>query len=173
MRGNGKAGYKGISLVEVFVALSIIAVLLSFAASPLERMSARIDVDMARENVVHALETARKASIRANVPVRVQLSNDSAQNRVVAGFSSRRAALDFYYLPNYTLPEHVTLTYSEGLSPIVYDPVGRVDRTGTIRLSSRLNPDYVINIRIANAAGQLVVDDGLRQKLDKLHSDNG
>jgi Tfp pilus assembly protein FimT len=151
--------------------LAVVAVLLASAAAPLERMSARVDVDIARENIVHALKAAQHSAVRANTPVRVFLSENTLHNRLVAGFSSHRRHMNFYYLPNYTLPEHVTVTMTEGMSMIEYLPVGRVSSMGVISLSSTIHPDYVVNIRIANLAGHLEVDEGLMQKLDRMRAE--
>lgn len=164
------AAAKGFTLIELIMVLGVLAILLAFAASPLERMSARTDVDLAREHIVHALGTARGASIRTNTPVRVVISADSGKNRLVAGYASQRKTPDLYNLPDYTLPKHVTVQLTEGMSEIEYLPIGRVSTTGTITLSSRIYPDYVINIRIANLGGLLEVDDGLMQKLDRHRS---
>ncbi len=95
------------------------------------------------------------------------ISDDAASNQLVAGFSRHRGKLDFYYLPNYSMPEHVTVSLTPGMSEIEYLPLGRVSTTGVITLSSRIHPEYVINVRIANLGGQLVVDDGLMQKVDR------
>lgn len=167
-----KAHANGITLVEVILALGVLAILLACAAKPLERMSARIDVDVAREHVVHTLETAQRTAISANRPVRVSLSEDSTHKRLVAGFSQSRGALDFYHLPNYDLPDQVTVSISEGMASIEYLPIGRVSTTGVITLSSRLHPEYVVNIRIVNLAGHLEVDDGLMQKLDRMKAES-
>jgi len=168
---GSRAPAKGITLIEIFVVLGVVAVLLASAATPLERMSARVDVDIARENIVHALEAAQHSAVRANTPVRVFLSGNTLNNRLVAGFSSHRRHMNFYYLPNYTLPKHVTVELTEGLSMIEYLPIGRVSAMGVISLSSTIHPDYVVNIRIVNSAGHLVVDDGLLQKLDRMKAD--
>lgn len=162
-----KTGQFGLTLVELLLALGVLAIVLAYAASPLQRMSARADVDLARENIVHALSAARSAAVRANTPVRVLISENSANNQLVAGFSRHRGKLDFYLLPNYSLPEHVTISLTAGMSEIEYQPLGRVSTTGVITLSSRLYPEYVINIRITNLGGQLEVDDGLMQKVER------
>ena len=167
-RTGRKAPARGITLIEIFVVLAVVAVLLASAATPLERMSARVDVDIARENIVHALRSAQHSAIRANTPVRVFLSGNTLNNRLIAGFSRHRRPMDFYYLPNYTLPKHVTVKMTEGMSMIEYLPIGRVSSMGVISLSSTIHPDYVVNIRIANAAGHLEVDDGLMQKIDRI-----
>lgn len=161
---------RGFTLVEITMVLAVLAVLFAFAVSPMARTSARTDVDLAREEFVHALGAARGASIRTNTPVRVVISEDSGKYRLVAGFTSHRRSLETHALPDYTLPEHVTVQLTEGMSEIEYLPIGHVSTTGTITLSSRDYPEYVINIRIANRGGLLEVDDGLMQKVDRLHS---
>lgn len=161
----------GITLIEVLVALGMLAILLGFAATPLERMSARVDVDMARENVTHVLEAARRASIRANAPVRVLISDQAPAGRIEAAFARQRGNLAYFQLPHYSLPEHVTVSLSEGMSQLVFQPIGRVNTTGVITLSSRYNPDYAIRIEIVNLAGTLRVGDGLMQRLDRLDSE--
>lgn len=144
--------FRGITLVEIFVALAVLAILLSSAAAPLERISARADVDIARENIVHALNVAQRSAVRANVPVRVYLSESASDDRphvqLAAGYSPLRGAVDSYPLPNYALPAHVTVTVSEGMSVIEYLPAGNLAGEGVITLSSESNPGYVIDIRV-------------------------
>lgn len=148
---NNNNRLRGITLVEIFVALGVLAIALTFAAVPLERMSARADVDIARENIVYAMKSAHRAAIRANIPVRMFISPDGADNRLEAGFSPRRGTVDFNYLPNYRLPEHVSVAFPEGISRIDFLPSGQVNPAGFITLSSSNHPDYVVTITIDNA----------------------
>jgi Tfp pilus assembly protein FimT len=147
-----KHHFRGITLVEIFVALGALAIMLSFAAAPLERISARADVDIARENIVNALTVAQRSAVRAHVPVRVYLSESASFDRphlqLAAGYSPLRGAVDFYPLPNYALPAHVTVTLSAGMSVIEYLPAGNLVAEGVITLSSETNPGYVIDLRI-------------------------
>lgn len=143
---------RGITLVEIFLALGVVAILLSAASAPLERMSARIDLDIARDNILHTLHVAQKSAVRANVPVRVHLSRSAANHpprlQLVAGFSSRRGELGLYPLPRYTVPENVRVTLPEGMTAIEYLAEGRPAMHGVITLSSESNPEYVLEIRV-------------------------
>lgn len=145
------------TLVEIFVALGALAVLLSFAAAPLERMSARVDVDIARDNILQALNLAQQSAVRGNVPVRVYLPGNAANAptprvQLIAGFSPLRGEVGLFPLPHYSLPEHVRVAMSAGLSEemsvIEYLPQGRPARDGVITLWSESNPEYVLDIEV-------------------------
>ena len=141
---------RGVTLIEIFVALAALAIVLAVASTPLQRISARADVDIARDSIVGALETARSSARRANTPVRVYLSENASDNRLVAGFSPHRGAIDFYPMPNYVLPQHVTVALTGGLSVIEYLAAGAASGRGMIRLSSTYDPDYVVAIHVEN-----------------------
>jgi prepilin-type N-terminal cleavage/methylation domain-containing protein len=138
---------RGITLIEMFVALAVVAILLSAASSSLERMSARVDVDIARENILLALRTAQRSAVRANIPVRLELAADGG-SRLIAGFSSRRRQVEFYAPPNYILPEHITISLSGELDVIEYLPTGQARNDGVITIASGDNPDYVVDIDV-------------------------
>lgn len=139
---------RGITLIEIFVALTAAAILLASASSPLKRISARADVDIAGNNVMYALHAAERSAMQANIPVRVFFNENASNNRLVAGFSRHRGAIEFYALPYYALPEDVTVSLSAGMSVIEYLPGGKVYAGGVITLSSRDNPEYVVEIPV-------------------------
>lgn len=145
-----KTRLRGITLLEIFVALGALSVVLTFAAAPLQRMSARVDVDIAHDNIVYTLKTANQAATRAGVPVRVIFASNGETRRLEAGFSSRRGVVDFSYLPHYRLPEHVLVSFTEGMSEIEFLPTGTASQTGLITLTSTRHPDYVVKIRISH-----------------------
>jgi Tfp pilus assembly protein FimT len=145
---NTKRYFRGITLVELFAALGTLAVVLSFASAPLERMSARVEVDLAREDMVQTMRVAQRAAIRTNFPVSVSLSGNHGNTRLKAEYSHRTLSLRLDYLPSYIIPENLVVSFSEGQSIIEYRPAGEPVPSGTIRLFSQVNPDYVVEIQV-------------------------
>jgi Tfp pilus assembly protein FimT len=152
---RSKHYFHGITLVELFAALGTLAVVLSFASAPLERMSARIEVDLAREDIVQTLRVAQRAAIRTNFPVSVSLSGTHRNTRLKAEYSHRTLSFRLDYLPSYVIPESLVVSFPEGQSIFVYRPAGEPVPSGTIRLFSQVNPDYVVEIQIDEPGSRL------------------
>jgi len=148
-KGNHQC-QKGITLIELFAALATLAVVLSFASEPLQKMSARIEVDVAKDNVVETLRMARSAAARNKLPVNVKVTQDQGMIRLGAEFAQHRSSFRLENLPAYTLPENVTVSFPPEFEALTYPPVGDTRTSGTIKLSSLSNPDYIVEIRVAN-----------------------
>ena len=104
--------------MELFAALGILAVVLSFAATPLERMSARVDVDIAHQNISEMLEAARKAAAKHELPVVITVSKRLGRTHLEARYSYRWRNLRLSYIPSYSLPPKVDLVLENGSSRI-------------------------------------------------------
>ncbi len=113
-------------------------------------MSARIEVDVAKDNVIKALLAAQNAAVRNQLPVNVRFTEEQDMMRLEAKFTQRRSSFMLQNLPVYILPENITVTHDLGLTGMTFSPEGFPALDGLIRLSSKKNPGYFVEIPIAD-----------------------
>ena len=139
------------TLVELFAALAILAVVLSFASSPLERMSARVDVDVAHENFSHMLSIARRAAVKHQLPVVISVTKRFGKTHLEASYSYRWRNLRLDPIPSFSLASGVGALLEDGSSVIRLEEDGFTRKTQHIRFFSEVHPDYMVEARIEGA----------------------
>lgn len=137
---------RGITLIELFGALGALAVVLSFASGPLERMSARIEVDVAGKKIIETLQGAQRAAERNGIPVQVALLQDGGSIRLVPEFAHRRFSFRLEPLTTYSLPEGIAISLPPGFKGWAYSANGDLLLGEPLQLSSQVNSDYVVEI---------------------------
>ena len=159
----GKNRVRGITLVELFAALAILAIVLSFASPPLERMSARVDVDIARDNIEHMLKTASRAAVKHELPVVISVSDHQGRTHLAAHYAYRWRSLRLHHIPSYTLPPMVNAVLMNGSKTIELGKNGYAGHKQSIQLYSETNPGYSVSIRIDTEPGESLQMLGMKQ----------
>jgi len=126
---TAKARSRGISLIEILIALGVLVVFLSFATPAMRSASAKTELKAAVENLEFSVRSARNTARQFETDVVMQLHNDVNQKRHSVSFSfpSRNAGLknsgllqDFQFAPGIRLVSDTASVHfdSRGISEL-------------------------------------------------------
>lgn len=141
----------GITLVELLAVLAILAIILTFASAPLERVSARVDVDTTRENIRKLVSVAQRSAARHEIPVVISVSEKLGRTHLQARYSYRWRNLRLDPIPSYSLPPLVHVVLENGSKTIELREDGMARRDQVIRFYSEVNPEYSVDFAIEGA----------------------
>jgi len=127
----------GITLIEILLALSVLAILVAFALPSVGNATARAEMKAAIENLQYSFDTARKVARMNESSVIVVIEADAGETSQTitfagSGSDGRHSGPD---IPEYVLPSEVLLESEH--DRFVFDPRGLVEQPGIIRLASR------------------------------------
>jgi len=128
---------RGITLIEILLAISVLAILVGFALPAASNATAKAEIKAALENLQYSFDTARKVARMTESSVIVVIASPTggtSQKITFAGpdSSSRHSGPD---IPEYVLPPEVLLESEQ--DRFVFDRRGLVEQPGIIRLASR------------------------------------
>lgn len=130
LRAGGRAGQRGLTLVELLIAVAVVAIGASLSAPTFQFELANYRVRAAAEGMINALNQARAEAVRRNTPVRFELTGTNTpgwQLTQVAGGTTLRAR------GSGDMPG-IVATSTGGSRAVVFTPTGQVDASGA-RLS--------------------------------------
>ena len=133
---SNSARQRGITLVEILIVVSVLAILASFAIPSFGKAAAKAELKAALENVQYSVDTARNIARMNGTSVSLDLDNADGEGAFQLVFSSpnpnkSRLLND---LQAYRLPEDVRL--ESELNSYVFDDRGVVTTPGTITIVS-------------------------------------
>ena len=139
-----KTRSRGISLIEILIALGVLVVFLSFATPTLKNATAKTELQAAAENLEFSIHSARNTARQLETDVVMQLHNDLSREQYSISFSfpSRNAELN-----NASLLQDVA--FSPGVRLVSDAPSVRFDSRGIPELPVQIllvsNQDERIN----------------------------
>jgi type IV fimbrial biogenesis protein FimT len=145
---------KGVTLIELLVALSVLAILVAFASPSLQDTAAKASMREATEQVALALRTAKNSARINNASVTVTLTTDEANNTISFAFPNDSNTADSgQTLPQVILPPDITV--SSDTPAFVFSPLGMVNTTGSISLASTENEEFSSTVAINSLMGHV------------------
>lgn len=142
---------QGLTAVEVLVVLAIIAILLSFTASFVGRLSGQAELTAAEENVLDSLRMARNLSRSAESGLKLSLSRDAGDSGYRISFASpdgKQIGPNRLNAPEVQLPDGVVVL--SGSRTFTFDHRGLVEPTGSIVLGLAGDFDETTTVFVTN-----------------------
>jgi len=143
---NLKERNKGITLIEILIALGVLVLLVSFAAPSITGANTSMQMRAAAENVEHSIDTARNTARMTEAPVTMHiLTNEfDGQHRITFTLSNQaQKRLSQPNIPEFRLDQ--SLAFQSEYDSFEFDERGLVTTPGTLTLfvkddeSSRTN----------------------------------
>ena len=147
MRQTRKAHARGISVIEILVALGVLVVIVSFASPSLSNVTAKADLRAAVENLEFSIRSARSAArtMETDVVMHIHSERRARQHSVNFTFPSWNEELDQpQSVQDLELPPSVRLMTDS--SEVRFDSRGVVDAPVRLLLVSSL--DEGVNERL-------------------------
>jgi prepilin-type N-terminal cleavage/methylation domain-containing protein len=154
--------YQGFTIIEMMVALSVLAILLAFATPALQNSAARSDIKQATDQVAQAFARAKNAARINNSGVKLTLSTNESNNTITFEFldapdaDKPNIAASGESLPDVRLPGKISVTAA--ISEFNYNPMGMIDATGTVTLASTTNPDFSSTVAVNTLLGHVTAN---------------
>jgi len=132
---------RGITLVEILIAISVLTILVAFALPAGGSAAARAEMKAAFENLEYSVGTARNVARLTESSVSLDIAAAYAGTSQSIRFSQRgrRAGTRAPEIQEYQLPEGISLVADR--ARFVFDSRGQVDRPGRILLVSLADDD--------------------------------
>ncbi len=140
---------RGVTLIEMLVALGVLAIVLSTAGPAMQNIAARSDIKQATDQVVQAFRTAKQAARVTNSSVTVSLTTGESDNSI----SFTIAAGAGMSLPALVLPAQISV--SSDTTEFTFNSMGMIDGKDTISLASTLNSEHASTVVINNTMGHI------------------
>lgn len=139
MRANcTKTRNRGLSLVEILIAVAVLAVITAIALPSPEKNSAKEEMRVAVENLQQAVYLARSTAMSKKTEVVMHIvsgGNPEHPDEVTFSFAKAAAGLDASALDqSYPFPPGVRLEASP--NDVLFDSAGHVDRAARVALIS-------------------------------------
>jgi prepilin-type N-terminal cleavage/methylation domain-containing protein len=154
----------GFTVIEMFIALAVLAILVTVALPSMENVAAKADMKAATDQVAQAFRTAKNAARLTNTSVRVTFTTNALGNNTISFGFKNNGWLDSaddegnlqrrMTLPVIRLPARIAVN---GNTVFTYDALGMVNPTpSTIELVSTANSDYASTVTIDTRMGHVV-----------------
>ena len=152
---------KGVSVVELLIVLSVIAVMLALAAPSLQSVAARADIKAAAEDVSQAVRMAKNTARVTSQPVTVTFSTGTSGNSISFAFADGGdTSSSGLKLPSMDITEKISVATE--LPAITFDPMGLIVgfTAGTIVLTSTVDSSKAMTVSIVNNLGYVTIAEG-------------
>lgn len=119
---------RGISILEILIAVSLVVVMLAFASPSLNRVNAKTQLRTAVEQMESSILIARQTArtLNTDVVMRMHASKRDRQHSVNLAFPALEKPPEFVSLPQETLlPEGIRLVTSQ--RTVLFDSQGMVE----------------------------------------------
>jgi len=142
---NRASHQRGITLIEILLAISVLIILVSFALPSVNSATAKSEMRAAAENVEHSIHAARNLARMNEKPVAVHFES-VPYDRITfsapgAGRNDPSAALQ-----EYRLPDEIQLVTDR--ESFVFDGRGLVDAPGRVTLVSRVDDGITHSLNV-------------------------
>jgi len=158
----------GFTVIEMFVALAVLAIVLGVAMPSMANAAAKADMESATDQVAQAFRIAKNAARLNNTSVTVTLTDSESGDNTISfafangavdgdgtayadneGKAQRRMALPVIRLP-------ARIAVSGDSTEYTFNPMGMVDGTGTIVLVSTADEQYSSTVAINTLMGHVI-----------------
>lgn len=139
---------RGITLVEILLIISLLAILAAFALPAANSATARSELKAVAENVQYSVETARNVARMTESAVSLDLPSAADDTVQTIRFShpDRRANKNGPAIQEYQLPEGIRLVSDR--NQYVFDSRGLVEKPGSIQLVSLADDSISTTLRV-------------------------
>lgn len=137
--------HAGVTLVELLVAIAVVAILAAIAVPNMGSMLATNKLNDAQENIMQVLKSAHAVAVANGTFSTVTIT--SASNVIATSYGNGTTAP-----PNLILNNEVVIGADDTL---IFSPNGTVDSAGTVTLSSQNFPDLASRGISINTTGQI------------------
>ena len=139
---------RGITLVEILLAVSVLIILVAFALPSAGTATARADLKAALENLDYSVGTARNVARLTESSISMSIEPPSGAEAQSIAFSGagRTSGKGLPDIPEYRLPESIRIVSDR--ERFVFDSRGMVERPGRILLVSRADDEITASLNI-------------------------
>jgi len=144
---NG-ARARGITLVEILLALSVLIILVAFALPAAGTATARADLEAALENLDYSVGTARNVArlTESSISIRIEPTSGTEAQVITFSQAGEASGKQLPDIPQYRLPESVQLVSDQ--ERYVFNSRGLVESPGRILLVSRADDEITATLDI-------------------------
>lgn len=136
----------GVTLVELLVAIAVVAILAAIAVPNMGSMLATNKLNDAQENIMQLLKSAHAMAVANGTFSTITIS--SASNVISTSYGNGTSAP-----PNMTINSEIAIAADDTL---IFSPNGTVDAAGTVTLTARNYPDLASRSININTTGQII-----------------
>lgn len=160
MKRYSRKIYRGITLIELMIGISVAAIILTMAGTFMRDASARTEIQASTAELTLALRSAKHAARYRKTSVRceIKLADDNSSYVIHFTAVDRRDSDNNANLANIglgladiELPDNILITSDRMI--YTFDSHGLVDSAGTISLLSTIDSDYESTVTINNTTG--------------------
>jgi type II secretory pathway pseudopilin PulG len=128
---------RGITLVEILLVISVLAIITAFALPAADTAAARAELKAAAENLEYSVGTARNVArlTESSISVDIEPSTGNEPQTISFSYPGQNPGKRGPDIQSYRLPEGIELI--SDLDRFVFDPRGMVEQPGKIQLVSR------------------------------------
>jgi prepilin-type N-terminal cleavage/methylation domain-containing protein len=146
---------RGFTIIEMMIALGVLAILLTVVGPALQNTAARSDLKEATDLVTQAFRITKSAARITNSSVRMELVTDGANPVINFKFLNTDDIIsaDGMRLPPIQLPKDISV--GGDTLEFTFDPMGIIDATDTITLASTINSDHASSVEVVNNMGHV------------------
>lgn len=139
---------RGITLIEILLALGLLVILLSFAVPSFSGAAVKAEMKVLVDNVQHSLQMARNVARTLESPVEMNLSPDSTDQRQTITFTSREngSIPGGLQIQDLVVPADFALVSDR--DSFVFDQRGLVEYPGRILLVSKTDETVTSTIQV-------------------------
>jgi type IV fimbrial biogenesis protein FimU len=139
---------KGITLIEILLALGLLVILLSFAMPSVSGAASKAEMRAAAENVQYSLQIARKTARMTEASVSMHISPEGKEPGRAFSFSSTGGAdgNGRLQIPDFILPADIQLV--SDFESYLFNERGLVENPGRILLVSALDESVTSTIHV-------------------------
>lgn len=139
---------RGITLVEILMIISLLAILVAFALPSSGSATARAELKAAAENVRYSVETARNVARMTESAVSLDFGRvaDDTVRTIRFSHPDRKPQLNGPAIQEYQLPEGIRLVSDR--DRFVFDPRGLIEKPGSIQLVSLADESIFTTLQV-------------------------
>lgn len=132
---------RGITLVEILLVISVLAIVMAFALPAADTAAARAELKAAVENLEYSVGTARNVARLTESSISLDIESSTVDEPQTISFSypGQKSAKRGPDIQSYRLPEGIELIAD--LDRFVFDQRGMVEQPGRILLVSRADQE--------------------------------
>jgi type II secretory pathway pseudopilin PulG len=139
---------RGITLVEILIAISVLIILVAFALPSAGTAAARAELQAALENLEYSVGTARNVArlTESSISLHIETAAADASSSIRFSRQGDRSGKSSPEIQEYQLPKGIQLVADR--DRFVFDPRGLVDEPGHILLVSAADEELRATVDI-------------------------
>lgn len=136
---------RGITIVEILLVISVLAILISFAVPSVDRATAQAEIKAAAEHVQYSIDTARKLARMTEASVTLHADPADGTTAQHVRLSGRRLG-DMSATPDYRVPDSIRLVADHAV--FTFDERGLARNPGRLILVSEVDEAIFSELRV-------------------------